>query len=112
MHGLDPWVFSCLGTPIFPSPQNNIPEFHFNRKWSGRRSTIVWMCYLYLNQLIYTLQFITIYLYLSTAVGHLHSVLNHSNGTLLMDLVGAWQDLTTAERILCRVQKVDLITIQ
>ena len=59
----------------------------------------------------YILFTIIIYLYLSTAVGHLHSVLNHSNGALLMNLVGAWQDLTTAERILCRVQKVDLITI-
>ena len=29
-----------------------------------------------------------------------------------MDLVGAWQDLTTAERILCREQKVDLITTE
>jgi len=37
---------------------------------------------------------------LSTSVGHLHSVLNHGNGTLFMDLVRAWQDLTTAERIL------------
>ena len=46
---------------------------------------------------------------LSTSVGHLHPVLNHSNGALLMDLVGAWQDLTTAERILCRVHKVDLL---
>ena len=110
MHGLDPWGFLLI-LRFFHLLQNNIPEFHFNRKWPGRRSTNVQMCYLYLNQLIYTLQFITIYLYLSTAVGHLHSVLNHSNGTLLMDLVGAWQDLTTAERILCRVQKVDLITI-
>ena len=49
---------------------------------------------------------------LSTAVDHLHSVLNHSNGTLLMDLVGAWQDLATAERILCKVQKVGLITTE
>ena len=66
------------------------------------------MLSLAIKSLLFT---IIIYLYLSTAVGHLHSVLNHSNGALLMDLVGAWQDLATAERILCRVQKVDIISI-
>ena len=31
---------------------------------------------------------------------YLHAILYHCNGTLSMNLVWAWQDLTTAERVL------------
>ena len=96
MHALDPWFFFflILRKTTFPN-SNSIRNSLVDEKPLCRRATYK--------------PFFIIH-YLSTAGGHLHSVLNHSNGTLLMDLVGAWQDQATAKRILCKVQKVGLIT--
>ena len=33
-------------------------------------------------------------------LAYLHAILYHCNGALSMDFVWAWQDLTTAERVL------------